>query len=277
MQDKSIPVNEQGIPILGFGTWPLAGREAEETVAMALEVGHRHVDTAQMYGNEREVGAAVGRSGLARDEVFITTKVDPSNLGRDRFLASVERSLEALDIEAADLLLIHWPPAEAEAFDAALECLNAACDRGHAHRIGISNFTPGMIERAVARSRHPLATNQVEFHPLLDQSRLLKAARQAGLCLTAYCPLARGAVFGNSVIGGVAERNGRSEAEVALRWIVQQGVVAVPMSTKRKNAASNLAVLEFELPDVDMKAITKVTAENRRLVSPGGMAPDWDA
>jgi diketogulonate reductase-like aldo/keto reductase len=277
MQDKLIPVNDLGIPILGFGTWPLTGREAEETVAMALEAGHRHIDTAQMYGNEKEVGVAVGRSGLPRDEIFVTTKVDPSNLGPERFLSSVERSLEALDTEAVDLLLIHWPPAEASAFNAALDSLNAAIDRGFTRRIGISNFTVGMIERAVARSSHALATNQVEFHPLLDQSRLLEAARQAGLCLTAYCPLARGAVFGDPVIGAIAGRSGRSEAEVVLRWILQQGVVAVPMTTKRENALSNLAVLDFELSDADMGAITELTAQNRRVVSPDNIAPDWDA
>lgn len=271
-EPASVPVNL--LPLVGYGTWPLAGEEALRCVLMALETGYRHVDTAQMYGNEAEVGRAVAVSGLPRRDIFIVTKVDPANLGEGRFRDSVRRSTDDL-CGPADLLLVHWPPPDGEV-DAVIDRLARCQAEGLAARVGISNFPVRLMKRAVRRSPVPLVNNQVEFHPLLDQSRVLAAARDLGIMLSAYCPLARGAALSDPVIRRIGQRLGRPPAEVVLRWIVQQGVAAIPMTRKRDNAASNLQALAFELPDEDMAAIAALGRQGRRLVRPASMQGRWD-
>jgi 2,5-diketo-D-gluconate reductase B len=258
-----------------MGTYPLMGEECVASVLTAFEVGFRHIDTAQMYGNEAATGEAVQRSGLKRDEVFIVTKVMPENIGRERFMDSVRKSLEDLKVDRADLLLIHWPPRDD--LDGAVDRLVEAQARGHAERIGVSNFTIAQMEQAQKRAGGRLVNNQVEFQPLLDQSRLKAAADRLGMCLSAYSPLGRGLALKEPVVTGIAERLGRPPAEIVLRWIIQQGVVAIPMTTKRANAASNLRALEFELPEADMTAISALTKQNRRLINPSAWAPQWDS
>jgi 2,5-diketo-D-gluconate reductase B len=265
-----------GIPLLGYGTYPLAGEECRRCVLTALELGYRHIDTAQIYDNERDVGAAITGSGIRRADVFLVTKVGRDNLNKRNFLHSVEESLERLDTDYVDLLLIHWPPEE-ENLDAAIDLLCEAQDQGQARAIGVSNFTIPLLKRAAARARHKLINNQVEFHPMIDQSRLKSAADELGVTLSAYAPLARGAALKVKAVQDVARRLGRPPSEIVLRWIVQQGVVALPMTTKRENAQSNLRVFDFELPAPDMKAISEATQQNRRLISPTGWAPRWDA
>ncbi|MBL8905353.1 MAG: aldo/keto reductase [Rhizobiales bacterium] len=264
-----------GIPILGFGTYPLSSEEADRAIATALELGFRHVDTAQMYGNEAEVGRALARSGIARKELYIVTKVDPGNIGADRFLSSVERSIAHLD-GPVDLLLIHWPPQDKH-FDKAVELLVEAKDRGLTGAVGVSNFTIAMMQRAQARAGNALIANQVEFHPLLDQSRVKEEAEKLGMVLMAYCPLARGEAMKSKVIQEIGYKLKRPASEVALAWILQQNVVAIPMTTKRENAASNLRALDLVLSRADMDAITQVSHGNRRLISPPGWAPKWDS
>jgi diketogulonate reductase-like aldo/keto reductase len=259
------------IPPIGFGTFPLTGEAAREAVLMAIGLGYRHIDTAQMYGNEREVGAAVERCGVPRTDLFLVTKVDPANVSADRFLSSVDRSLERLSTDRVDLLLLHWPPS-AEPLEAVLDRLEEARDSGRARAVGVSNFTPAQMRLAAGRLH--IAMNQVEFHPFLDQSALLREARRLGVRLAAYCPLARGAVIGHPVVADVARRHGRTDAQIVLRWIVQQGVAAVAMSTKPANAASNLDIFGFDLSDRDMERIGALGAEGRRLVAPAGLAPD---
>lgn len=263
-----------GIPILGFGTYPLSSDEADRAISTALELGFRHVDTAQMYGNEAEVGRALARSGIARKELYIVTKVDPGNVGADRFLSSVERSLAHLN-GAVDLLLIHWPPADKQ-FDKAVDLLVEAKERGFAGAIGVSNFTIAMMKRAQARASSALIANQVEFHPLIDQARVREEAEKLGMALMAYCPLGRGEVMKTKVIQEIGYRLKRPASEVALAWIMQQNVVAIPMTTKRENAQSNLRALDLVLSQSDMDAITQVSKGNRRLISPSGWAPKWD-
>jgi len=264
------------IPPVGFGTWPLTGREAQNAVASALEVGFRHIDTAQMYENEVEVGAALAGSGVPRNELFVVTKVMPHHFATGTVEPSVERSLESLQLDHVDLLLVHWPPQDVPT-EAVIDRLMAVCERGLCSRIGVSNFNLSMMERAVARAPGAVATNQIEFHPLLDQSRMLAAANRLGTCLTAYCPLARGQALQDPVIRDVAARLERPPAQVVLRWIVQQGVVVISMSTKRANMAGNLEALTFELSESDMAAISERTATGLRIVDPAGTAPDWNA
>lgn len=265
-----------GIPVLGYGTYPLTGTECRDGVAMALDLGIRHIDTAQLYDNEKDVGQAIAKSGIGRDEIFLVTKVARDNLGRRHFMHSVEESLDKLGVEQVDLLLIHWPPSEAD-FDQALDSLCAAQASGLAREIGVSNFTIALMRRAAKRAGQKLINNQVEFHPLLDQSQVRAEAEKLGMVLSAYSPLGRGAVLKDPVVVEVATRLKRPPSEIALRWIIQQGVVAVPMTTKRDNARSNLSVLDFELSPADMAKLSDASKQNRRLVSPLGWAPKWDA
>ncbi len=263
------------MPMLGFGTYPLTGQTARDAVAMALDAGYRHIDTAQMYENEAAVGAGLRDSGLSRGEVFIVSKVLPDNFGADRFAESVERSLDDIGIDRLDLLLLHWPPAEPE-FDAVLDRLIESCEAGRTRAIGVSNFTIAMMERASARSPAPIVTNQVEFHPLLDQSSLQAAADRLGVTLSAYCALARGEAIRHPTVQEVARSLDRTPAQIVLRWIVQQGVVAVSMTTKPVNAAANLEAMDFELPADAMARLSALRVLNHRLVSPDGLAPAWD-
>lgn len=263
-----------GIPIFGLGTYPLQGDEAYRAVTMALELGIRHIDTAQMYENEAEIGRAVAASGLPRSEIFVVTKVDPGNLVADRFASSVARSMADLG-GPADLLLIHWPPPEAD-FDATVDRLVAEKAKGMAKTIGVSNFTPRMMRRAQQRTGGAIINNQVEFHPLLDQRAVLATARELGIALSAYSPLARGAAMKPDVVQEVARRLDRPASEVVLRWIIQQGVVAIPMTTRRENALSNLNALTFTLSDADMAAISAIGRRDTRTVSPASMEGRWD-
>jgi 2,5-diketo-D-gluconate reductase B len=263
-----------GIPAYGLGTWPMRGRELMSAAAAAFELGVRHIDTAQMYGNERDVGKAVVESGLPRQDIFITTKVDPGNLGASRFASSVAQSVDDLG-GPADLLLIHWPPPDSD-IDAAVDRLMAEKEKGNARMIGVSNFTPRMLRQAQQRAGGQLVNNQVEFHPLLDQTKLLAAAREQGVALSAYSPLARGKAMELEIIRGIAKRLSKPASAVVLRWILQQGVIAVPKTASRQNAEANLQALSFELSDDDMQAISGLGTRQGRMISMGGMSGRWD-
>jgi len=263
-----------GIPAIGFGTYPLVGAEAERCVAAALEVGIRHVDTAQMYGNEKQVGRGLAASGVPRAEIFLVTKVDPSNLGAARFADSVRRSVDELGT-VPDLLLIHWPPSDGD-IDSPVERLLREGERGMARQLGVSNFSPRQMARAQHLAGGRLICNQVEFHPLLDQSKLLAAGRELNMVLTAYSPLARGRCMEEQVVKDIAARHGRPASVVVLRWIIQQGVAAIPMTRKRDNAASNLRAADFALSAQEMDAISALSSRNLRLIDPSWMTRGWD-
>ena len=263
-----------GIPLFGFGTYPLTGDEATRAVLMASELGLRHIDTAQMYGNEADVGRAIAEAGLPRSAFYVVTKVDPGNVGADRFAETVARSMDDL-CGPADLLLIHWPPADAE-IEPVLDRLMAAKQKGEARAIGISNFSPAMMRRAQTHCGGAIINNQVELHPLLDQSQVLATARELGIALSAYSPLARGAAMKPPAITAIAARLGRPASEVVLRWILQQGVVALPMTTPRENALSNIKALDFELTAEDMTTISAIGTKQGRTISPNWMAGRWE-
>lgn len=263
-----------GIPALGFGTYPLKGEEAVRAVSMALELGLRHIDTAQMYGNEKQVGQAIAASGIPRSELFIVTKVDPSNLGAARFAGSVARSAEDLGT-VPDLLLIHWPPADSP-IDGPVERIIAEQQKGMARLIGVSNFNTAMLRRAQEIAKGALICNQVEFHPLLDQSKILATARDLGMVLTAYSPLAHGKAMEQPAVQEIARRHGCPASAVVLRWIIQQGVAAIPMTSKRANAEANLAALDITLSDEEMAAVSALTIKGTRLIDPSWMAGRWD-
>ena len=262
-----------GIPLIGFGTYPLTGAEAERCVAMALEVGIRHIDTAQMYGNEKAVGRGLAASGVARGDCFVVTKVDPSSLGAARFAPAVARSVDDLG-SVPDLLLIHWPPSDGE-IDGPVERLLRTHEQGLAAQVGVSNFSVRQMQRAQQLAGGRLICNQVEFHPLLDQSKLLAAARGLGLVLTAYTPLGRGRDMQHPVVQEIAARHGRPASEVVLRWITQQGVAAIPQTRKPENARSNLNSLGFSLTEQEIAAISALGTREGRVISPSWVK-SWD-
>ncbi len=263
-----------GIPMLGLGTYPLQGDDVYNAVRMAIDLGYRHIDTAQMYGNEAGVGRAIKDCGVARHELFIVTKVDPGNVSPQRFAKTVKQSISDLG-GPVDLLLIHWSPSDAE-FDGALDRLLAELENGNTKTIGVSNFSIKMMRHAYAYTDGKIICNQVEFHPLLDQSRILAAASELGVVLEAYSPIARGAALKPEIIQRIAASHNRPPSEIVLRWITQQGVVAIPMTTKQQNAASNLRAVDFELSAEDMKAIGSLGTAGGRTINPSWMKGRWD-
>lgn len=260
------------VPALGFGTWQLAGSDAADAVEHALALGYRHIDTARLYENEREVGRGIAASGVPRDEIWLTTKVPPGSLDRTALLAAAEDSLTRLATDYVDLLLIHWPDT-AVPLDETLHAMAEVRQRGGARYLGVSNFPPPMLEEALA-IEPDLVTNQVEYHPLLAQDALLALCRQRGMFLTAYSPLARGKVLYREEVTEVAAVHGRSAAQVVLRWLVQQeGVAAIPKAASREHRESNLAIFDFELSRDEVALISSL-ATGDRLIDPD-WGPEW--
>ena len=266
----------QHVPI-SMGTFPLKDKEAVAAVKHAFEAGYRGFDTAQMYENETAVGTALVEIGSPREELFLTTKVLPANFGADKFMPSVEDSLRALQTDYVDVLLLHWPTPSGDNSEA-LELLQQAADKGYSKSIGISNYTIAMMEEAAAILDDIPVCNQVEFHPYLDQSKLFTAANRIGIALSAYCPLAKGQIFGDPVVKNLAAKYDRSEAQIILRWIIQKGVSANPMSTKPENLKANLEALNFTLSAPDSAAIDRLGKRGLRIVDRDRMpiAPEWD-
>jgi 2,5-diketo-D-gluconate reductase B len=267
--------SKNGIPVIGLGTYPLAGQTCIDTVRMAVDLGLRHIDTAQMYGNEREVGIAISQSGVPRQDLFVVTKFNPAATPIKDIAARVNKSIEDLG-GPVDLLLIHWPPADHD-MDAVLECLSNEKAKGNTKAIGVSNFSPSMVAHAQKRLGNTAICNQVEFHPLLDQRKLMAAVESHGMVLTAYSPLARGAALKPDAIQSIAKKHGRPPSEIVIRWIVQQGVVAIPMTTKRENMISNLKALAFDLDEADMESISALGTKQGRTINSSSMQGRWDA
>lgn len=271
-----VQANGAAIPALGFGTWQLRGDDARRMVSAALEIGYRHVDTAQMYENETEVGEAIRQSGLPRADVFVTTKIWPADFRAADFSRAVEASMERLRLGWVDLLLLHWPSATVP-LEETLDALDEAKSLGLAKHVGVSNFTTRLLEETLRLARSPIVTNQVEYHPLLSQRALLAFQRPASIALTAYSPVARGKVVGHPVIERIAAAHGRSAVQVTLRWLVQQdGVIAIPRSSSEANARANFEIDTFALTAAEMAEITAVGSPQGRLVD-GSFAPEWDA
>lgn len=266
----------QGINQRIFGTWPLKGDDARNAVEQAIQVGYRSIDTAQMYENEAEVGAAIAASGIPRDQFCITTKVHPDNFTEDSFLPSVEASIKALGTNP-DLLLLHWPAIGGDVVPS-LKMLQTAFDQGMSPNIGISNYTISQMETAVSVLEAPISTNQVEMHPLINQSVLLNAASRLGIPMTSYCSVAKGRIFEQPELIEIGQQIGKSVGQVALRWLLQKGVTPVVMSTKLENVTSNFDVMNFTLSNADMARIDALAAKvHDRIVVSVPWAPEWDA
>lgn len=264
------------IPALGFGVFRMSDAEVERVVPAALEAGFRHFDTAQIYKNEAALGRALDHAGVRRDELFLTTKVWVENYSPERFAASVDESLEKLKVDQVDLLLLHWPGTSVPIAEQ-IDLLNVVRTAGKTRHIGVSNQNVAQLEELIRRSAAPIVTNQVEMHPFLDQHRMISAAKSLGVAVTAYYGMADGKVPQDPALRAIGERHGKSAAQVALRWLVQQGVVALSKTAKPDRAAENAAIFDFHLTETDMAAISSLGQPDGRLVSPPGLAPDWAA
>jgi len=263
------------MPAIGFGTMLLPNRPAE-LVAAAIAAGYRHIDTARKYGTEERVGEGIRASGIARNELFVTTKVTEEDAREADFLRSAETSLKALGLDYVDLLLVHWPQPKVP-FAETLGALAKAKRSGLTRHIGVSNYTLAMLEEAWRVCPEPLVTNQVEYHAYLPQERMLAALRRYGMILTAYCPVARGKLLDDPVVGEIARARGKTHAQVCLRWLVQQPTVAaVPRALEETHIVEDLDVFDWTLSDEEMRKISALRSRNIRIADPPERAPKWD-
>ena len=264
------------IPALGFGTSPMTGGLSPDTVVAALHAGYRHIDTAWKYGTERTVGEAMRASGVPRGDIFLTTKVSHEYLRADAFAKSVDESLAALKVDYVDLLMVHWPN-PAIPLAETMPALAKAKQQGLARHIGVANFNIALLDQAIKLCPEPLVALQAEYHPYLDQSKLLTAVRQRGLVFVAYCPLGRGRLFSDPVLAEIAKARGKSIAQVALRWLMQQGVAAIPRSSNPARIADNFKVFDFTLSDDEMTRIAALKRPNGRIANPvERVSGGWD-
>jgi diketogulonate reductase-like aldo/keto reductase len=244
-------------PAIGLGTWELRGRVCARIVEQALRLGYRHIDTAEMYDNEREAGEGLHASGIRRDDVFVTTKVWPTHFSPPELERAARDSLTRLRLSDVDLLLLHWPSPKIPL----AETIGALCNvkrAGAARHIGVSNFTGKLLDEAVKLSTEPLVCNQIEIHPFLDQSQTIAASKAHGMAVVAYSPIAKGAAKKNAVLVRIGKAHGKSGAQVSLRFLLQQGLVVIPRTSKVERLSENLAVFDFELSPREMTEIGKL-------------------
>ena len=261
------------IPIIGLGTWALRGRDCARLTEQAIRIGYGHIDTAQMYDNEREVGEGVRASGL-RSEVMVTTKVQPTLLAPLDLERSVKESLARLRLDVIDLLLIHWPNPRvplAETFGAMAKMKR----EGYTRQIGVSNFTVSLLEEANRVSSEPLVCDQVECHPFLNQDKVIEACRKHEMAVVAYSPIARGGAKGDKLLEKIGKAHGKTAAQVCLRWLVQQGVVVIPRTSRVERLEENFSLFDFELSDAEMREIAGLARPGGRIVD-WTWSPNWD-
>lgn len=264
------------LPNPGLGTFRLYGGTLKRVIHDALDLGFRHIDTAQMYENEHDVGEAIAESPVPRDEIFLTTKVWHDRLEPDALKASVEESLTRLGTDHVDLLLIHWPsPNDAVPMADYLTALHEVQQAGQARHIGVSNFTMAQVDRALEiLGPDALLTNQIEVHPYLQNRAVVDHCRARGLTVTGYMPLAVGKVLDDDTLNRIADAHGVTPAQVVLAWAQSRGVVTIPSSTHREHLAGNLAAVELTLGDEDLEAIA--TLDRGERIADPDFAPDWD-
>ena len=263
------------IPAIGFGTSQLG--DCAEIVATALRLGYRHIDTAWKYGSEQGVGAGIKASGVPREEIFLVTKVSHEYLRAADFARSVDESLRNLQVDYVDMLHIHWPTVDKIPLAETVGALAKAKRDGLTRHIGVANFNIALVEEAMRLCPEPLATLQAEYHPYLDQTRVLEFCRRSGIVFTAYCPLGRGKLFKDPVMADIARAKGKTIAQIALRWQIQQGnIVPIPRSANPAHMAESLAVFDFTLTDEEMRRIHGLARPDGRIANPAGRAPAWD-
>lgn len=266
----------QGIrlPRLGLGTFRMVGDDCRAAVESALGLGYRHIDTAEMYGNEEAIGAAIAAAGVARGDLHVTTKVWNENLAPDAIRRAFDASLKKLRLDQIDLYLVHWP-AKNMNLPKMFEALMKLQQEGRTRAIGVANFNIALLKTVVEEIKAPIACNQVEYHVMLDQTRLRKYMAAKSIPLVAYCPLAQGRVATDKTLMAIGAKHGASAAQVALKWLLDQdGVAAIPKASRAESQKANLGALNVGLDDEDLKAIAGLP-KNKRCVAPG-FSPDWD-
>jgi 2,5-diketo-D-gluconate reductase B len=268
---KTVEAHGFKIPIVGLGTW--AVHSPARVVEQAIRVGYRHIDTAQMYGNEAEVGEGVRNSGK-RSDVVVTTKVQPTLLAPHDLERSVKESLARLRLDVIDLLLIHWPNPRVPLAET-LGAMSKMKRGGYVRAIGVSNFTVALLEEANKVSPEPVVCNQIECHPFLNQDKVLSACRTHGMAVVAYSPIARGGAKGNKMLERIGAAHAKSAAQVSLRYLVQQGIVVIPRTSKLERLEENLALFDFELSEAEMQDIYKLAHPAGRIVD-WTWSPKWD-
>lgn len=269
-----VEANGAVIPAVGLGTWELRGRTCARLVEQALRLGYRHIDTAEVYENEREVGEGLRASDIPRNEVFVTTKVWLDHLAPRELERATKASLARLRLSEVDLLLIHWPNPRIPL----VETMGALCRMksvGFARHIGVSNFTVALVEEAVRDASEPLVVNQIEWHPFINQDKVRAACRRHGIAITAFSPLARGRLAGENVLRKIAMRHGKTSAQVNLRWLLQEGAIVIPRTARLERLSENLAVFDFTLSEAEMDEIRALAHPRGRIVDWSG-APAWD-
>jgi diketogulonate reductase-like aldo/keto reductase len=271
----TVTAHGAAMPVIGYGTgW--MGSDCVEFVSAALKAGYRHIDTARKYGSERGVGEAIRASRIPREQLFITTKVSDENLHAADFARSVETSLKEIGVSYVDLLLVHWPNPKIPLAET-MGALVAAKRQGLTRHVGVANFTVVLLDEAVRLCAEPLVTNQVEYHPYLDQAKVRAACRRHGLILTAHCPLGRGRLPSDPVLSEIGRHKGKSAAQVALRWAIQQdAIVPIPRSVNPERIAQNIDIFDFALSDDEMARIDGLKRPGSRIANPAGRAPVWD-
>jgi diketogulonate reductase-like aldo/keto reductase len=271
---KMVDAHGAHIPAVGLGTWELRGDDCVRLMGEAAKLGYRHFDTARMYNNEVEVGEGLKKSGLKRSDYFLTTKVWPTDFKEKDFAVAARESVKRLGHDHVDLLLLHWPSKDVPMAET-LGALAKAKKDGLTKHIGVSNFTVAMLDEANRILPGQLVCNQVELHPYLDGSKVNAACKKHGMAVVAYCPIARGRLVGDTTLADVGKKYGKSAAQVSLRFLVQQGHVVIPRTSKVERLKENVSIFDFELSDADMKTITALSKPAGRVVAVAH-APAWD-
>jgi len=260
-----------------FGTFPLQGDSLATALITALDTGYRAIDTAQMYQNEKDIGLVLSSSGINREDLLITSKVPVNQFSEAQFIPSVKQSLTDLQLDYVDVLLLHWPPADG-IISPSVEWLLEAKQLGLCKHVGVSNYNSSMLDELVSISDETFVCNQIEFHPLLDQSIMLKASNRTGIPLSSYCSVARGKVLTDPLLVQIAKEYQRTPAQIVLKWILQKGVSVNAMSTNPDNIRSNFNILDFSLSNVDIARIDTLGKQSYRIVDKHLVpwAPCWD-
>jgi diketogulonate reductase-like aldo/keto reductase len=269
-----VEANGARIPAIGLGTWELRGRLCARIVEQAIKLGYRHVDTAQVYENERKVGEGVRASGVRRDDIFVTTKVWTTHFAPHDLERSAKESLVRLRLSEVDLLLLHWPNPHVPLAET-LGALARAKTLGLARHIGVSNFTVALLDQAVALSPEPLVCNQVEYHPYLDQTKVREACTRHGIAVVAYSPVAKGKIKTDATLAQIGHAHGKTPAQICLRWLVQQNAVAIPRTSRVERLSENIGVFDFELSNDEMGDIFRMGRAEGRMTD-FAFAPKWD-
>ena len=274
VEAQFVEANGAKIPSIGLGTWELRGRTCARLVEQAVRLGYRHIDTAQVYENEREVGEGLRASGIKRDDVFVTTKVWTNHFAPNDLERSTKESLSKLRLSEVDLLLLHWPNPQVP-LQETLGALAHVKQLGMARHIGVSNFTVALIDEAIAACPEPLVCDQVEYHPYLDQAKVKDACARHGMAVVAYSPVARGRIKNDETLARIGQTYGKTAAQVCLRWLVQQNVSAIPRTSRIERLSENIDIFDFVLSDEEMQQISQMGSAKGRLTD-FGFAPKWD-